>query len=126
MLTKNRIVRAILVAVALILVCVVSVTLIHRTEPGSLQSLAFALLPLPFFALSFYWLFRNARGCDEMQQRIQFEALAFAFPLSMILAITVQLIQKSGTPLKFSLGDMFIDMELLYFAGLYLAWRRYR
>ena len=124
--TKNRIVQAIVVSGGLILANFASVTLMHRSEPGSLQSLLLALLPLPFFGLAFFWMFRNARSCDEMQKRIQFEALAFAFPLSMIFAITVTLVQRSGTMLKFDFTDLFIDMGLLYFAGLYFAWRRYR
>jgi hypothetical protein len=122
----NRIVQAVTVALLLIVSTLVSVLLLHRLEPGSPQAFAAAVLPLLFFAYAFYWMFQNARRCDEMQQRLQFEALAFAFPLSLIMIVGVKLLQKAGLQFRFDLGDLFIDMVLLYYAGLYIAWRRYR
>ena len=122
----NRIAQSVVVATLLILACLVSVFLLQRVEPRSPQAFAAALLPVPFIAYAFYWMFQNARRCDEMQQRLQFEALAFAFPLSLIMIVVVRLLQKAGLQFRFDLADMFIDMVLLYYAGLYIAWRRYR
>lgn len=118
--------REISVAALLIPAALISVTMIHRSEPGSPQSLAFALLPVPFFGFAFWTLFRSARRCDEMMQRIQFEALAFAFPLAMILAITMHLLQRAGAAIKFDLADLFIAMGILYLTGVLAARQRYR
>jgi hypothetical protein len=123
---SNRIVQAATVASLMLLSTIVSVYLLHRLTPGSPQAYAAAALPLGFFAWAFWWMFNNARRCDEMQQRVQFEALAFAFALSLILILAVKLLQRAGLQFSFDLGDLFIDMVLLYFAGLYIAWRRYR
>jgi len=123
---SNRIVQAATVATLLILSTIVSVYLLHRLTPGSPQAIAAAVLPLVFFAGAFWWMFNNARHCDEMQQRLQFEALAFAFPLSLVLILGAKLLQKAGLQFRFDLADLFIDMLLLYYAGLYVAWRRYR
>jgi hypothetical protein len=122
----DTLVQATLVAASLILASLLSMTLIHHGEPGTLANLLFALVPLPFFALSIFWLVWNAGASDERRRRIQLEAVAFAFPLSMIFAITVQLLHSAGAALQFGLGDLFVDMGLLYFIGLYLAWRRHR
>jgi len=122
----NRIAQAVTVASLLIVSTLVSVFLLPRLEPGSTQAYAAAVFPLLFFAYAFYWMFNNARRCDEMQQRLQFEALALAFPLSLIVIIGVKLLQKAGLTFRYDLADLFIDMVLLYFAGLYIAWRRYR
>ncbi len=118
--------REVVAAALLLPAAYFSVTMIHRSEPGSAQSIAYALLPLPFFAYAFWVVFMSARRCDEMQQRVQFEALAFAFPLTMILAISVHLLQAAGTALKFDLGDLFIAMGFLYVTGLLAARQRYR
>lgn len=122
----RHLIREIVAAALLLPAAYFSVTMIHRSEPGSAQSIAYALLPLPFFAYAFWVVFKSARRCDEMMQRVQFEALAFAFPLSMILAITMQLLHAAGAALKFDLGDLFIAMGFLYVTGLLAAQQRYR
>ena len=122
----RHLMREIVAAALLLPVAYFSVTMIHRSVPGSSQSIAYALLPLPFFAYAFWVVLKSARRCDEMQQRVQFEALAFAFPLTMILAISVHLLQAAGAALKFDLGDLFIAMGFLYTTGVLIAQQRYR
>lgn len=123
---RRRIVYEVILATLLLGSSLVSVTLIHRLEPGSPQSLAAALLPIPFFALGFYYVYSGARRCDELMQRIQFEALAVAFPLAMILAMAMHLLQRAGAPFHYDLADQFLAMSLLYIAGYWIARRRYR
>jgi hypothetical protein len=53
-----------------------------RTDLGSGVRLSLAFIPTPVFAL-FLWNFvRAIRGADELERRIQLEALAVAFPLA--------------------------------------------
>ena len=67
------------------------------------------------------------RQLDELERRIHLEALAVAFPLGILLLMTLGLLQRAIT-LKFedwSYGHVWPFMFLFYFVGLALARRRY-
>ena len=104
----------------------VSVYLLHHVTPGTTASLLSALLPLPFFAANFLVAFRMVRRCDEMQRRMQLEALAFAYPVTMIGAMTLFMVQKAGFSVRFDLADLFTAMTIMYALGVLFSWRRYR
>jgi hypothetical protein len=95
-------------------------------QPGTTASLLVALLPLPFFVINFVVAFLLARRCDEMQRRIQFEALAFAYPFVMLGVLTIYMVHKAGFRLRFDLIDLFLAMTLIYAAGVLVARRRYQ
>jgi hypothetical protein len=101
---------------------------IEMLPAGSALRLAAALLPvIPFgFMLAAY--VGRARRLDELQRRIQLEALAFAFLTFMLVMMTLGLLQMVVT-LKLedlSYRHVWAMMPVLYFAGLALAQRRYR
>ena len=83
-----------------------------------------ALLPILPFAAFLYLVVKDQRGMDELQLRVQMEALAIAFPLSMIFLMVFGLI---GQALDLTLErHVWFYLPMFYFAGLALAWRRYQ
>jgi hypothetical protein len=89
---------------------------------------AIALLPIP--ALGFFlveWI-RGIRRLDELERRVQLEALAIAFPLSLVLVMALGLIQRVTPldPADWSYRHVWPFLIGFYFFGLALARRRYR
>jgi hypothetical protein len=87
-----------------------------------------ALLPIPFFALLILKLIRELRQCDELERRIQLEALAVAFPLAILLTMTIGLLQLA---VSLPQGDWFFktvppSLFLFYLLGLFIARKHYR
>jgi len=86
-----------------------------------------ALAPIPAFA-TFLWLFiRGIRSADEFERRMHLEALAVAYPLVMLLLMTLALLQRA-IDLKFedwSYAHVWYYLPLFYFLGLALARKRY-
>ncbi len=116
-------VAALLSAVALI----GSAVVLKLTELTPQARVAVALLPLPFYAALFVVAVRVTRRLDELKQRIQLEALAFAV-IGMLLSTFCY-----GMLLKADVGVPALDWEwvwvitvVFYSAGHLIAWRRYR
>ena len=100
-------------------------------ERGGLETparMAIALIPLvPFLAFLRAWV-NGIREMDELDRRIQLEALAIAFPLTMVLLMVLGLMQLA-TPLSmddWSYRHAWAYLPLFYFGGVALATRRYR
>jgi hypothetical protein len=92
------------------------------------QRVAVALAPLPPFVLFLVTLIRGVRSLDEMQRRIHLEALAFAFPLTMVLLMTLGLLELAIklNPADWSYRHVWMFLPVFYFGGLALATRRYQ
>ena len=111
------------------LVAYFAIRLILEASPDwpSTTRLALSLVPTPLFAW-FLWNFvRAIRGADELERRIQLEALAVAFPLACLLITTLGLVQRAVT-LNFedwSYNHIWPMFALFYLGGLMLARRRY-
>jgi len=89
---------------------------------------AVALLPVPFFT---WWLWTWMKGVnqmDELERKIELEALAFAFPLAVIFLMTLGLLDVAIAlnPNDFSPRHVWAMMPLLYYIGLWRAKRRYQ
>ncbi len=104
----------------------VSGYLLRHMTPGTTLSLIVALVPLPVFIANFAIAFVLARRCDEMQRRIQFEALAFAYPFVMLGCLTIFMIHKAGFRFSFDLIDVFLAMTLVYAGSVFVARSRYQ
>ena len=91
------------------------------------QRLALAFAPTPVFA-AFLWRFiQGIRSADELERRIQLEALAVAFPLGVLLLTTLALAQRA-VDLKFedwSYNHIWPWFTFFYFLGIAIARRRY-
>ena len=89
--------------------------------------LTLAFLPMPAFAAFLVQFIRALRGADELERRIQLEALAVAFPLGMLLLTTLALVQRAvELPFEdWSFNHIWPQFVLFYLIGLFLARRRY-
>lgn len=86
-----------------------------------------ALTPIPVFAGFLWQIVKGVRSADEFERRIHLEALAVAYPLAMLLLMTLALLQRAIT-LKFedwSYAHVWIYLPIFYLLGLVLARRRY-
>ncbi|HJS47415.1 MAG TPA: hypothetical protein VJ773_05455 [Gemmatimonadales bacterium] len=101
--------------------------LLEQPELARAARLGAALLPLPLFAAFLFRFIRAIRGADELERRIHLEALAVAFPLTILLLQTLGLVERA-VGLKFedwSYAHVWAYATGLYFLGLALARRRY-
>lgn len=90
--------------------------------------IAAALLPVPPFSFMLWKIINGVRQMDELEQRIHLEALAIAFPLALILLMTLGLLELAMRlpPEDLSYRHVWAFLPLFYFVGLALARRRYQ
>lgn len=109
---------------AYVLLVVVSVALIHR-DPQAPWRYALAVTPVvpAFFALLAFIRFLGRM--DELQRRIQLEAIGFGFAATSMLTFTYGFLEDVGFP---SLSYIWVLplMAMLWGLGVGLASRRYR
>jgi hypothetical protein len=94
--------------------------------PTSLR-VAIALVPLPALAW-FLWTFvREIRATDELERQIQLEALAVAFPLTLLLIMILGLLQIAVplNPDDWSYRHIWPLIYVFYLFGVLRARRRY-
>jgi hypothetical protein len=86
-----------------------------------------ALAPTPLFAWVLWTIARGVAAMDELQRRIQLEALAFAFPVTLLLVMTLGLLEIAIglNPNDWSYRHVWPMLFVLYLAGLGRAKRRY-
>ena len=101
---------------------------LEKVEQGSTADLVLALVPVPFFAALIYWYVRAVRSMDELGRRIQLEALAWAFPIALVVAFTAGLLDLAGFhgEQDWDLPRLWPLLLLPYWCALALAQRRYR
>jgi hypothetical protein len=112
----------------------VAVRLYLRETPGQSGPwrLAISLIPLVPACLYAFRLDRWMADFDEMQRRIQRDALVFAAMWTVFLRMALDLFHASGAPYSPSLGQglgvegTFAAMCALYLLGCVIANRRYR
>lgn len=87
-----------------------------------------ALLPVPFFAFYIWRWVRAVRNLDELQRLILLEALSIAFPLALLLVLTLGLLELSGALRVGAIDylELWPVIFWLYFVGLFAARKRYR
>ena len=87
-----------------------------------------ALLPVPFFVWWLWTWMKGVRQMDELERRIELEAFAFAFPVAVVLLMTLGLLDLARplNPDDWSLRHVWAMMPALYFMGLWRAKRRYQ
>jgi hypothetical protein len=86
-----------------------------------------ALAPTPLGGAALLAIVRSARELDELEKRIQLEALAIAFVLAVLLIMTLGLMELAVTLNRddWSYRHVWAMLPPLYFAGLVFARRRY-
>ena len=81
-----------------------------------------ALLPTPFFACTLWTWMKGVSQMDELQRRIELEALGFAFPSALLILATLGLLDVAVTlnAADFSVRNTWLIMPILYYIGLLL------
>jgi hypothetical protein len=87
-----------------------------------------ALLPIPAFVLFLVAWMRGIRSLDELERRVQLEALAVAFPLALVLVMGLGLVQRvlPLNPADWSYRHVWPLLIAFYFMGYRIARRRYQ
>ena len=98
---------------------------LNTLPPGA--RVVIALLPTPFFVYYLWTWMKGVSEMDELQRRIELEALGFAFPASLAFLATIGLLDVAIElkPDDFSLRHTWLMMPMLYYIGLWRAKRRY-
>ena len=101
---------------------------LEAVEFGSASAVVIALLPVPFFAVFLGCLIAAVRRSDELEKQIQLEALAFAYPLTMLGLMLLGLLELAVdlNADNWSYRHVWALLPLFYFAGLAMARRRYQ
>ena len=86
-----------------------------------------ALAPAPLAAAALLAILRGARDLDELERRIQLEALATAFVLAVLLIMTLGLMELAIELNRddWSYRHVWAMLPMFYFAGIIFARRRY-
>jgi hypothetical protein len=109
---------------AYVLVVFVSVALIQR-NPQAPWRYALAVAPVVPVFLALLALVRFLGRMDELQRRIQLEAIGFGFAATSMLTFTYGFLEDVGFP-KLSYIWILPLMVMLWALGVGLASRRYR
>lgn len=115
-------------SVTLLAAFILSVLIIDKLHPTTPGSVAIAALPVAAFTWFIVTVVRDIRKLDELQRRIQLEALAVAYPSAILLVFAVGFLERAGIvfPGFTNLRDVWPLTILPYWVGMALATRRYR
>lgn len=122
--TRKYLIRMASFALAYVIATLVSVRVIQH-NPAAPAKYAWALLPMvpalfvPMAVVSFF------REMDELQKKIQLEALAFAFATTAVLTLSYGFLQNAGLP-ELSWIWVWPVMAGCWIVGTIGARRRYR
>ncbi len=95
--------------------------------PTALQ-IAVMLIPVAPFVFFIQRFIVHLRNLDELHRRVHFEALAFAFPVAILLLMMLGLLERSHlvSSEKWSYAQVWYYLPLFYLIGIAISWRRYR
>lgn len=99
----------------------------ERLAPGSPMLIALVVLPIAPFAWLMLLVIDGIRRADELERRIHLEALAVAFPLTVLMLMLLGLLELATDldPANWSYRHLWPYAVLFWFAGIALARRRY-
>ena len=99
---------------------------LESSAPTWLRVVA-ALAPTPIAAAALLAIVRGARELDELERRIQLEALAIAFVLAVLLIMTLGLMELAVTLNRddWSYRHVWAMLPMFYFLGVVITRRRY-
>lgn len=97
-------------------------------EMGRGLRIVVALVPLLPFAWFLWFVISGIRSLDELERRVHLEALAIAYPLAILLLMTLGLLQLViELPSEdWSYRHVWVYLPIFYFLGLAISWRRYK
>lgn len=92
-------------------------------EPAKMWIAIAPVAPFAFFLMR--WI-SHLRKLDELHQRMHLEALALAFPVAILLLMTIGLLERANPSQHWGEFREWYYLPLFYCIGLALSWRRYR
>jgi len=105
---------------------IVSITMwLLRGHEHTALGYAIAFLPVIPAAWAMWAFMRMFRGLDELQRRIQLEAVAFSFLATCLITLTWAFQENAGLP-RFDVSFVAPLLVLLWGLGLAIAKRRYQ
>ena len=125
---RARTIRLALAALSWFVAYFVARGFLKDSEAATWLRVVVALMPVPFFVATLILVVRGARDLDELQRRIQVEALAFAFLVTMVFLMTLGLLQRAIVlPFEdWSYLHVWVYLPVFYFGGIAIASRRYQ
>ena len=116
-------------AIALFFVVFVAAKIaLANKELGQTVKVTLALAPVLPFSWMLFRFIKGITSLDELQKKIQFEALAIAYPVMMVFLMTIGLLDQAiGLSYEnFGAKHLWYYMPVFYFVGLFIAQRRYQ
>jgi hypothetical protein len=126
--SKLRGVVGILPAVLWTIFYILARLALESSELAPWLRVTIALLPIPPFIFFLTFIISHIRSMDELHRRVHLEALAIAFPLTLLLVMTLGLMELAIglSPEDWSYRHLWPYLVVFYFFGLVIAWRRYK
>lgn len=93
-------------------------------RPGSAAAWLLVLVPTIVGGLTVRAFLHFLRDADELQRRIQLEALALGFGAGVMFMMSYRLLERAGWP-KLDINDAFLVMMLSWVFGQIRGARRY-
>ncbi len=92
------------------------------------MQVAVALIPVGPFVFFVLRFIAHLRNLDELHRRVHFEALGFAFPLTMLFLMTLGLLERSHllSSENWRYRHIWFYLPFFYLIGITISWRRYR
>ena len=120
----NRVVLFALLWFVTYTICLLS---IKNLNPGTTLGIFLSLLPVTTFALFIYSIIKGVASMDEVQIRVQMEAVVIAFSLSLLMLMTLGLLDLVIVLKKEDWGyrHLVTWFTMFYFTGLYISKRKY-
>ena len=102
--------------------------LLKQNDLSQTVRVILALLPIAPFAWMLWKFISGITSLDELQKKIQLEALAIAYPVMMVFLMTLGLLDIAvGLSYEnFGLKHLWYYMPIFYFLGVFIATRRYQ
>jgi hypothetical protein len=101
--------------------------ILKKTEPSKAAGLILSFFPTITFALFIYFFIKAIGSMDEVERRIQLEATVWGFTLSLLLLMTLGLLDLVVTVNKEDWGYRHLVpyFFLFYFFGIFISKRKY-
>lgn len=95
---------------------------------ADLKRVGVAVVPIIPFALFLWYFVDSLRRGDELERRIQLEALAIAFPLAVLLLMILALVELAMplNPDDWSYRHVWTFLPVFWLGGQAIARRRYQ
>ncbi|HXF84855.1 MAG TPA: hypothetical protein VNK49_05640 [Anaerolineales bacterium] len=105
-----------------------AVIVLRKPDLVAWQKVTVALVPIPPFVVFILSVISQIRSMDELERRVHLEALAIAYPIAIVLLMTLGLLEQAIglSPDDWSYRHVWPYLPFFYFVGLAFARRRYR